>query len=265
MKNVILFLLGLLLSAGTSLWAQDLSVYQKKTFTGPDGRVLPYRILYPEGYQQGQQYPLVVFLHGAGERGDNNEAQLTHGARLFADSAMRRQYPAVVVFPQCANDDYWARIEAPEVDGKRQFSFPFFEAPAPSLSLVSALIDQLMASNELRIDPFRVYLGGLSMGAMGTFELLARRPHTFAAAFAICGGGHPLLTSLYAPHTPLWIFHGDADPVVPVQLSQRMVQSIENQGIWVRYNEYPGVGHDSWTQAFAEPQLLPWLFTHRKK
>jgi predicted peptidase len=188
---------------------------------------------------------------------------LAHGAKFFADSAVRKAFPAIVVFPQCPANDYWPRVEVEtRADGGRQFSFPFYEASGPSLGLVSGLIDSLLAGG--RVDADRVYLGGLSMGAMGSYELLARRPKTFAAAMLICGGGHPQLMGLYAPHTPLWIFHGDADNVVPPDMSRRMVRAAEALGIAVRYSEYPGVGHDSWTPAFAEPELLKWLFAQRR-
>ncbi len=244
--------------------AQDVpTVYQEAVFRGSEGGELPYRIMYPEGYGSGKAFPLLVFLHGAGERGSDNRAQLAHGAKLFADSAVRKAFPAIVVFPQCPANDYWPRVEVEtRADGGRQFSFPFYEASGPSLGLVSGLIDSLLAGG--RVDADRVYLGGLSMGAMGSYELLARRPNTFAAAMLICGGGHPQLMGLYAPHTPLWIYHGDADNVVPPDMSRRMVRAAEALGIALRYSEYPGVGHDSWTPAFAEPELLKWLFAQRR-
>ena len=111
----------------------------------------------------------------------------------------------------------------------------------------------------------QIYVGGLSMGGFGTFEILWRKPHFFAAAFPICGGGNPGKVEVYARKFPIWVFHGGSDPVVPVANSHLMVNALKAAGADVKYTEYPGVGHDSWKNAFAEPELLPWLFAQTKK
>jgi predicted peptidase len=254
-----LFLLACIVFSPLS--GQDFSAYLQRNYIGADGDTLLYRVLMPESYQQGKKYPLVLFLHGAGERGNDNESQLVHGSKLFLQPDLRKQYPAIVVFPQCPKDGYWARVERNAE--RQQWDFPFHETPGNAMGLVIQLLDELIRTEQ--VDTSRLYVGGLSMGGMGTFELLARQPQRFAAAIPICGGSNPLLAPLYAPHTPLWIFHGDADVVVPVALSRKMAEAARRAGGQVRYTEYPGVNHNSWDPAFAEPDLLKWLFSHKMK
>ena len=245
------------------LFGQDLSAFEKRTFVDAQGDTLRYRILYPAKYKRDRQYPFVLFLHGAGERGQDNEKQLTHGARMWTDKANRKKFPAIVVFPQCETDDYWAHMTVNEVEGVRYRDFPIQQEPKPSLSRVMQLVDELLQTES--IDPARQYVMGLSMGAMGTFELLSRMPDRFAAAVPICGGGDPSLTLRYAPYTSIWIFHGDQDDVVLPEYSRRMHKALQSAGGRVRYTEYLGVNHNSWDPAFAEKELLPWLFSHRRQ
>ena len=253
----------LLLLVMNNLFAQDNNLYEKKEFIkGND--TLRYRLLYPMNYQAGKKYPLIVFLHGSGERGNNNEAQLVHGGKMFADSALRKQFPAFVVVPQCPSTDFWARLKRdPEKnDSLGKFRFDSNLPIGPSLNLVSQLLDSLAASGS--VNNKKIYLGGLSMGGMGTFELLWRKPNFFAAAFPICGGGDPDKVSIYGKKFPIWIFHGDNDQVVPVSNSRLMKNALIAAGAKVKYTEYPGVGHNSWDNVFAEPELLPWLFKQKK-
>ncbi len=231
--------------------------YLERTYSDEAGNSLPYRILYPENYDTTQQYPLVFFLHGAGERGSDNEAQLVHGADLFARADLREKYPAIVVFPQCAREDYWVRI-GERREGRAFWSFPFYEQPTPSMQLATALLDEMRTTEA--VDPYRIYLMGLSMGGFGAFDLLARYPESFAAAAPICGGGNTRMARHYAPHTSLWIFHGAKDEVVPVENSRRMYRQLQQLGAEVRYTEYPQANHNSWDSAFAEKELLPWMF-----
>lgn len=240
----------------------DFGAFQKKWFI-QDGDTLPYRILYPETFDQGVKYPLFLFLHGAGERGNDNEAQLIHGASLFLDPHNRQRYPCIVVFPQCQAGSSWSRFErvaeaAPEA---AQWETPFYENPTTPMRLVLALLDSLVQSG--RVDVARIYVSGLSMGGFGTFDLLARRPGFFAAAAPICGGGNSLLVKLYGPNTPIWLFHGAKDSVVPVENSRKMYRALKAVGAEVRYTEYPDYDHNSWDGAFAEPDFLSWFFKHR--
>ena len=245
--------------------AQDSSLYKKAVFAKGKNS-LNYRIMYPSKYDVNKKYPVILFLHGAGERGSDNEKQLVHGAKLFADSANRAKYPAFVIFPQCTESDFWARIEreqAPGTDTLGGFKFVSDSGIGPSLGLVVNLIDSFAKTPQ--VDTKRIYLGGLSMGGMATFELLWRKPKFFAAGFPICGGGDPSKVSVYADKFPMWVFHGDADPVVPVSNSRLMVNVLKKAGADVKYSEYKGVGHDSWTNAFAEAELLEWIFKQEKK
>ncbi len=255
MKKSLLFFLAIF---PFLLLAQDRSLFKKETFTSK-GKTLPYRILFPEGYDSSKEYPLVLFLHGAGERGNDNEAQLQWGADLFLKN--REKYPAIVVFPQCAKEDYWAKKKYREKKkiGKR-FKFPLnLGRPTRSLHLASLLLHQLI--KEEAVDPKRIYIAGLSMGGMGTFEMLARYPKRFAAAIPICGGGNPNHTFYYAKNTALWIFHGDEDSVVGVRHSRRMSKQLKRFNANVKYTEYEGVDHLSWVPAFKEPDFLEWMFS----
>ena len=208
----------------------------------------------------------MLFLHGAGERGKDNNLQLVHGSKLFADSANRKSFPAIVVFPQCPEHETWARMEMirQATDSTPfAFNFPVDVPVGTSLGLVSQLLDSLAGT--MTVDTKRIYLGGLSMGGMGTFEILWRKPGFFAAAFPICGGGNTGKAAVYGKNLPIWIFHGANDPVVDVNYSRDMVKALKDAGAKVKYSEYPGVKHDSWNNAFAEKELLPWLFSQKKE
>jgi len=250
----------LLIFAMGAAFGQSYPSFEKKELLrGKD--TLRYRIQYPLGYNATKKYPLVLLMHGAGERGEDNEAQLVWGGALFADSMVRAKYPAIVIFPQCRTTDFWANLYYVPTDSVR-FHMRSDSAPGKSMGLVLQLLDEMVASG--RVDTKRIYVGGLSMGGMGTFELLWRKPGFFAAAFPICGAGDPARVSVYANKFPIWVFHGGADPVVPVVNSHIMVRALKAAGARVTYTEYPGVGHDSWKNAFAEPQLLPWLFGNHR-
>jgi len=235
--------------------------YEKKEFIrGTD--TLRYRMLMPKNYSPEKKYPVVLFLHGSGERGKDNELQLVHGSKLFADPANMEKFPAIVIFPQCPMNSGWAKMKAmdPSKPGLRQFATD--EPMTTPLSLVSQLMDSLASSKS--VNKKRIYVGGLSMGGFGTFDILARKPKFFAAAFPICGGGDSAAAVRYGKKFPIWVFHGGADPVVKPDNSRTMVAALQAVKAKVKYTEYPNVGHDSWTNAFAEPELLPWLFSQKK-
>jgi len=260
MKKSSLFLLLFALIALTA-HSQDKSIYQKRLFVrGND--TLRYRIMFPENYKPRKKYPVVLFLHGAGERGNDNELQLTWGWNLFADSSQRKDFPAIVIFPQCPLDDYWARVSINRNVQPLEFVFLSAQPMTKPLELVSQLMDSIHSAKS--VDKKRIYIGGLSMGGMGTFDMLWRKPNFFAAAFPICGAGDTTKPAGYGKNFPIWVFHGGDDPVVNVDNSRRMVAELKKAGAEVKYSEYPGVKHDSWKNAFAEPDLLPWLFRQHK-
>ena len=256
------YLLFSILPLFVNAQAPDQDLFERQYFLqGND--TLPCRILSPLHFTAGKKYPLIVFLHGSGERGNDNEAQLKWGSNLFLDSANREKFPAIVVFPQCPADSSWSvRIKNKPADSSGIYQFPMNVPPTRPLQMVMSFIDTLINSGI--VDPKRISIGGLSMGGFGTFEILWRKPKLFAAAIPICGGGNPASAKLYGKHFPVWVFHGTDDDAVPVVNSRIMVNALKDAGAKVKYTEYPGVKHDSWINAFAEPTLLPWLFEQKK-
>ncbi len=226
-----------------------------------NGYTLPYQVMFPKDYDVTKQYPLLILLHGAGERGNDNDKQLTHG-KDFLINNFHSAYPAIVVVPQCPETTYWANVERHTLNNKTTFTFGLSDKATPSMKTLISLITNLLNSG--KIDQKQVYIGGLSMGGMGTYELLWRMPNTFAAAFAICGGGDISKVQYYTKKTALWIFHGSADSIVPVQLSQQMYEALKTAGNEVKYTEYPDVNHGSWINAFQNTELAPWLLNHKK-
>ena len=238
--------------------AQGFEVF---TFINEKSDTLLYRMLNPLQSEAGKKYPLVLFLHGAGERGNDNAKQLTHGASLFLNELNRKQFPAYVVFPQCPEEDYWASVKIDRSSQPLHLTFDYSRPITQSLSLVVDLVKQL--KQDKNIDEKRIYVVGLSMGGMGTFEIIHRQPDLFAAAVPICGGGDDKMFSNKAARTPMWVFHGTEDNVISVQHSRTMVKRIKRINKGLRYTEYPGANHNSWDRAFAEPELLPWLFSYK--
>ena len=256
-------LLTLLLFTQGTLSAQDLSLYEKREYKTADGHTLPYRLLYPKNYDKTKKYPVILFLHGAGERGNDNEKQLTHGAKLFLNEQNREQYPAFVIMPQCPQESFWSSVQADRTKQPMTFTFDYTRPSNWPLEAALDVVQQL--TQQEGIDLRRLYIMGLSMGGMGTFEELYRHPNVFAAAAPICGGADVSAYDKRVRKTPFWVFHGDADSVVPVENSRQIVEKLKELNVPVQYTEYPGVNHNSWDNAFAEPQLLPWLFSHSRK
>ena len=238
-------------------------VYKKKEFVLSEGKVLPYRILYPENYDKNKKYPLILFLHGAGERGKDNEKQLTHGAKLFITEENRKNFPAIILIPQCPEESTWAVIK---VDRTTQpFKIDFDYGAEANWPLVAANELVKKVAKEEAIDKSKIYITGLSMGGMGTFESVYRYPDMYAAALPICGGGDTNKYDKRIAKTPFWIFHGAADAVVDVKLSRQMADKLKSLKTEVKYSEYPGVNHNSWDNAFAEPTFTSWMFSHKRK
>jgi len=238
--------------------AQDFSSYKKYTLV-QNGDSMPYRILLPENFEPSKKYPLVIFLHGSGERGHDNEKQLTHGAELFLQN--QHKFPSIVVFPQCSQKSFWSNTQFLFDDkGERKLYYDTGGDPSDAMKMLITIVNNLFVQYKIKKD--QVYIMGLSMGGMGTFELVNRMPLTFAAAIPICGGANPLISS-NLKNTTWWVFHGDADNVVPPSHSQQMVKAMKQTGVSVKFTLYSGVGHNSWDAAFKEPELLKWLFSKR--
>lgn len=248
-----------------NLPAQDFSLYKKEILI-KDKDTLRYRILFPEDYISTKKYPVITFLHGSGERGSDNESQLLHGGSLFLKDSLRQTYKAIVIFPQCPKDIRWNTIistpDSTNITG-RSVKFSLSPKPTKPAFLVKLLLDSLIRNNIA--DANQMYIGGLSLGGFGTFDMIERYPKFFAAAFPICGGGDTTVAGSFAKNTAVWIFHGDSDRSVDVRYSREYYATLMRLGADVRYTEYPGVGHNSWDNAFAEKDLLPWLFSKRNK
>lgn len=258
MTRFLSILAGLTLLAGISS-AQDFHLYQKKLFV-ENGDTLRYRILYPLHFDAHRKYPVVLFMHGSGERGSDNEKQLLHGGDLFLKPENRQRFPAIVIFPQLPDDSVWAAGMSMHYNGDsvRRFDFSM-DAPASTpMRLEVALVRSLMHKGI--VDTKRIYVGGLSLGGFGTFDILWRYPHLFAAAFPICGAGNTDMVPHYDKSVPVWIFHGGKDDVVPPANDRPMYEAMKQQGMDVHYTIFPNDGHDSWDDTFAQPGLLPWLF-----
>jgi predicted peptidase len=241
---------------------QDNALYQKRWMV-QNGDTLPYRVLLPHNFDSSKTYPVIFFLHGAGERGRDNEKQLIHGAKLFVKEEIRAQYPAIVIMPQCPADDYWANVlRVHDEAGKRLFYFLEDGAPGRYMVLLQELVHHILNVYPVKKD--QVYVGGLSMGGMGTFELVRRMPGIFAAAFPICGGANPA-TAKKMKRVNWWIFHGAKDNVVPPEHSEKMVKALKSARANVKWTLFPQANHNAWDPAFAEPELIPWLFSNKRK
>lgn len=262
-KIIITVMLGILCLASPFLAAAQVnSAFDRGSFINKTD-TLPYRILFPKKFNPKQKYALIFVLHGAGERGNDNDVQLAYGPKMFLDDTIRKKYPAIVVYPQCPKSSFWSNVKADTTaTGKWQFHFQEGGEPTAAMSALLALVDQML--EKPYINKKQVYIGGLSMGGMGTFEILRRKPKTFAAAFAICGGDNTNNAKIYAKKVPMWIFHGAKDNVVPPDHSEVMVAALKEAGATPKYTVYPNDGHNSWDDAFAEPDLIPWLFSHSK-
>lgn len=252
--GLILFLGGI---AAKSLLADDLAdKFEKRRFKSADGGTLLYRLLKPGRIEAGKKYPLVLFLHGAGERGDDNTKPLIHGVKTFATAEFLEKYPCYVVVPQCPENTKWADIDWTV----EKVIFP--ERESETAMLVMQCLDGL--ENEFPIDANREYVTGLSMGGFGTWDAIVRHPQRFAAAVPVCSGVN-LSKAPAIAHIPVWTFHGAKDQVVKVERSREIVAALKAAGGQPKYTEYPDVGHDSWNGAYKDRDMYEWLFAQRRK
>ena len=195
-----------------------------------------YLLFLPQDYRpDSAPWPLMMFLHGAGERGDDLNLVKRYGPPLIADRDP--DFPFVLVSPQCPDDYWW------------------------SGDTLITLLDEISAT--CNVDPNRVYLTGLSMGGYGTWNLACEFPHRFAAIAPICGRGEPFVAPRIK-HLPVWAFHGAQDEVVGLYHSEKMVRALKACGGKVKFTVYPDTGHDAWTQTYNNPKLYQWFLSHKK-
>lgn len=191
---------------------------------------LRYLLYLPADYAQQESWPLLLFLHGAGERGADLQRVQVHGPpKLIAEG---KQFPLIVVSPQCPSGEWWQP------------------------HALAALLDEV--AEKYKVDLDRVYVTGLSMGGYGTWSLAAFAPDRFAALVPICGGGDARSVRRF-PQVPVWVFHGAKDSVVPLSASEEMVAALRQLNNPVKFTVYPEADHDSWTQAYNDPELYQWL------
>lgn len=216
---------------------------------------LRYRLLRP-AVAPIHRVPLLLFLHGAGERGDDNRAQLRYLPQWLSQPPLRARHPCVVVAPQVPLERIWSTVHW--TAGRRRYG----AAPTDELAAAYSLLVQIL-EDDPSVDPQRVYLTGISMGGYGAWEMAARWPERFAAVVPVCGGGD-VEQAARLVGLPLWAFHGAEDEVVPPVRSREMIAALVAAGGQPRYSELPGVGHDAWTPVYTGPDsVLPWLFSQR--
>lgn len=222
--------------------AQDAKTgFLKKTFKNADGTESPYVVFVPADYNGTKEYPVILFLHGAGETKGGSKQPVEVGIGP-AIKKREKDFPFITVIPQSEKRTWKADSD----DGKRAI----------------AILDEVM--KDYKCDPKRQYLTGLSMGGFGTWSNAAAHPNRWAAIVPICGGGNPA-DAAKIKDIPCWCFHGDKDTAVKVDLSRTMIDALKKAGGTPKYTEYPGVAHNSWDAAYAEKDLFPWMLQQSKK
>ena len=231
-------------------------MYAPGVYSDAHGNRMPYRLLAPAAKSPGERLPLVVFLHGARERGSDNIKQLKNGGAFFADPVNRLRFPAYVLFPQCPARAWTTAINR----------HMFMEgAPVPPMTQTESTLMCLIDDIALRypVDPDRIYLVGLSMGGVAVYDLVCRFPRRFAAAVPMCGAVNADRLRR-ANDVAFMIFHGARDRRVPVVCGRKASRALRRAGADVHYVEFARKGHNCWDAAFAYPPLLPWLFSRRR-
>ncbi len=214
--------------------------FVNKVHKGSDGDA-KYVVFVPADYKGDKEFPVILFLHGSGSTGDDGKAQVKGGlAKAIRDK--KEKFPFIAVFPQ-AHTKGW-------------------QANGASAKTALAILDEV--EKNYKTDKKRVYLTGLSMGGFGTWSLAAAHPTRWAAIAPICGGGNPKAAAKIKD-IPCWCFHGDADPTVSVEKSREMIKALKDAGGNPKYDEYPGVNHNSWDRAYANAELYAWFLKHATK
>ncbi|MEI8048625.1 MAG: prolyl oligopeptidase family serine peptidase [Bacteroidota bacterium] len=198
---------------------------------------LNYLLWLPADYKKDKSktFPVMIFLHGSGERGENLDLVKKNGPPSFVEN--RPDFPFILVSPQCPEGTWW------EIED------------------LQAMLEKIL--DKYRIDRSRIYLTGLSMGGFGTWSWACKYPDQFAAIAPVCGGGEAIFAD-ELKNVPVWAFHGEADPVVPLKRSVEMVEAMNANGGSAKITIYPGVGHDSWINAYNDQELYKWLLSNKK-
>ena len=250
----LIFFSAFFLFLGTRLaYSQYDLRFSYQQFIGENGDTLLYRQLYPDS-DPHRKYPLVIFLHGSGERGHDNNAQLQWGVMNFATDQNMMLHPALVIAPQCPEHMSWSNFT-------RGDELKLKPEPSAPMKLVIGLIHKLIDNGS--VDPDRIYITGLSMGGYGTYDAIERYPDLFAAAVPVCGGGDVSLAKKIA-QIPIWIFHGADDPAVSTKYDHAMLEALTKAGARPGFTQYPEVGHFSWIMAYSDPMMMEWLFRQHK-
>ena len=201
---------------------------------------MEYLLFLPESYAQSnnQKFPLIFFLHGAGERGSDLDSVKRHGIPKIVET--NPDFPFIAVSPQCPEDSWWTS----------------------ELHTINGLIEEIV--EKYQVDTSRIYLTGLSMGGFGTWSLASMYPERFAAIAPVCGGGEvrQILRSLV--EMPIWTFHGQKDDVIPFSRSEEIVTALKKHGSSIKFTIYPEAGHDSWTKTYDNPELYKWFLKHSR-
>ena len=232
----------LLMASPASSRAAEEHGFLNRVHKDSDGHEFKYVVFVPHDYKADKAWPTIMFLHGAGERGNDGEAQAKVG---LAPAVRKREkaFPFIAVFPQCQPNKSW-------------------QAGSPDAERAMAILAEV--EKEFRVDADRVYLTGLSLGGMGTWSIGMKHPDRFAALVPVCGRGDNSQAAKIAK-LPIWCFHGDADKSVSVEGSRSMIKAIKEAGGEPKYTEYPGVGHNSWDNAYGTDELYTWLLAQKRK
>jgi predicted peptidase len=255
-----LALLAIFLSAPTHSHAAKVADFQARSFKISDSKSIPYRLYVPKNLQAGRKYPVMLALHGAGERGNNNTSQLNHDfSNMWADDSIQKDNPCFVVAPQCPANQWW-------VVSSTFGNYKFDNTPiTDNLKAVFGILDGL--ETEFNIDKDREYISGMSMGGAGTWYSITYAPDRFACAVPVCGGGDTSKARIF-DRIPIWTFHEVDDPTVAVKFTRDLVAAIKAVGgKRLTYTEYPaslGYGHESWKPAGKNPALHRWVFAQTK-
>ena len=265
-KNIFIFVFSIIifLIISTDIFAQTkiplnnetTEMFEKHIFDASNKIKMPFRLLKPLNYDSTKTYPLVLFYHGAGERGTDNEISIKNISPFALNQQNRIKYPCFVLVPQCDKAQKWVNVTW------NADSHAFTDTLTPYMRASVDLLDEII--KKYPINQKKIYVTGLSMGGYAVWDVITRFPEKFAAAVPICGGADELQAEKFK-NMPIWVFHGAKDTTVKPLRSKNIIAKLKKLGAKPLYTEYPQVGHNSWKQAYTTPQLAKWLFKQSKK